>query len=204
MDKDQVAEILNEIGVLLELKGENPFKTRAYANAARALESLSEPLDKLVAEERLGEIKGIGEALQLKITTLVTTGKLPYYEELKASLPAGLMEMLQIPGVGPKKVKALYEKLNIKSVAELEAAAIAGKIAPLEGFGEKTQAKIIEGINFRRTYAARHLQLEALQVAEPMLESLRQYPDVIRCSIGGSLRRCRETIGDIDFLVSSR
>jgi DNA polymerase (family X) len=204
MDKDQVAEILAEIGVLLELKGENPFKTRAYANAARALESLAEPLHLLVTEERLGGIKGIGEALQLKITTLVTTGKLPYYEELKASLPAGLLEMLQIPGVGPKKVKALYDKLGLKSVIELEAAAIAGKIAPLEGFGEKTQTKIIEGINFRRMYAARHLQIDALQVAEPMLESLRQYPEVVRCSLGGSLRRCRETIGDIDFLVSSR
>src|SRR5262249_861730 len=102
MDKDQVAEILTEIGILLELKGENPFKTRAYANAARTLETLSEPLDKLIAEERLGEIKGIGEALQEKITTLVTTGKLAYYDELKASVPAGLFEMLQIPGVGPK------------------------------------------------------------------------------------------------------
>ena len=98
MDKDQVADILTEIGVLLELKGENPFKTRAYTNAARTLESLTEPLATLVAEDRLGTIKGIGEALQQKITELVTTGKLPYYEELKASLPPGLMEMLQIPG----------------------------------------------------------------------------------------------------------
>src|SRR5882724_10692160 len=122
MDKDQVAEILNEIGILLELKGENPFKTRAYANAARALEGLNEPLAKIVAEERLGEIRGIGDALQKKITELVTTGKLAYYDDLKASVPAGLFEMLQIPGVGPKKVKALHDKLNISSVAELEAA----------------------------------------------------------------------------------
>src|SRR5690242_16182465 len=100
MDKDRVAEVLNEIGTLLELKGENPCKTRAYANAARALEGLSEPLDKLIAENRLGEIKGIGEALQKKITELVTTGKLAYYDELKASIPAELVEMLGIPGVG--------------------------------------------------------------------------------------------------------
>src|SRR5580698_7178751 len=123
MDKNQVAEILAEIGVLLELKGENPFKTRAYANAARALESLNEPLEKIIAEDRLGEIKGIGEALQKKITELAATGRLPYYEELKASIPAGLMEMMQIPGVGPKKVKALHEKLGLKTVVELEAAA---------------------------------------------------------------------------------
>src|SRR5689334_4134480 len=103
MDKDQIAEILIEIGVLLELKGENPFKTRAYANAARVLETLNEPLDKIVTEGRLADLKGIGSALQDKITELVTTGKLPYYEELKASLPAGLFALLQIPGLGPKK-----------------------------------------------------------------------------------------------------
>ena len=205
MDKDQIAEILSEIGVLLELKGENPFKTRAYANAARALEALNEPLEVIIAEERLAQIKGIGEALQKKITELATTGKLPYYDELKASLPPGLMEMLQIPGVGPKKVKALYEELGIKSVGELEAACKGlDQVAALDGFGEKTQAKIIEGINFRRTYASRHLLADALQAAEPLLESLRQHPEVIRCSTAGSLRRFKEIVGDIDFLASSK
>ncbi len=204
MDKEQIAEILSEIGILLELKGENPFKTRAYANAARALEALSEPLQKIIAEERLGEIKGIGEALQKKITELATTGKLAYYDELKASVPAGFFELLQIPGVGPKKIKALHDKLGVKSVAELEAACKAGKVAGLDGFGEKTQAKILEGINFRRTYATRHLLVDALAVAEPILESLRRHPDVIRCSTAGSLRRFREIIGDIDLLASSK
>src|SRR6188768_1882564 len=98
MDKDKVAEVLVEIGVLLELKGENPFKTRAYANAARALEVLREPIEKLVSENRLGEIKGIGDALQKKISELVTTGKLGYYEDLKASFPPGLFALMQIPG----------------------------------------------------------------------------------------------------------
>ncbi len=204
MDKDQIAEILSEIGALLELKGENPFKTRAYANAARTLESLNEPLDKIIAEDRLGEIKGIGDALQKKITELAQTGRLPYYEDLKASIPAGLMEIIQIPGVGPKKAKALHEKLGIKIVAELEAAGLAGKVAGLEGFGEKTQAKILEGIKFRRAYASRHLLVEALSVAEPVLEQLRQHPDVVRCSTAGSLRRSKEIIGDVDLLVSSR
>ena len=204
MDKEKVAEILVEIGTLLELKGENPFKTRAYANAARTLEGLTEPLPKLIAEDRLGDIKGIGEALQQKITELVTTGKLQYYEELKASIPPGLVEMLNIPGVGPKKVKAMHDKLGIASIEQLEAACKAGKVAELDGFGEKTQAKILEGIQFRRTYAARHHLDDALAAAEPILESLREHPDVIRCSTGGSLRRWRETIGDIDFLVSSK
>jgi DNA polymerase (family 10) len=204
MDKEQVAEILVEIGSLLELKGENPFKTRAYVNAARVLESLTEPLSKLVEEKRLGDLQGIGDALQQKISTLVTTGRLPYYEDLKASVPAGLMEMLAIPGVGPKKVKALHEKLAITSIEQLEAACKEGKVATLAGFGEKTQTKILEGIQFKRNYAARHRLDTALAVAEPLLDLLRDHPDVIRCSTGGSLRRWRETIGDIDFLVSTK
>ena len=204
MHKDQVAEILSEIGTLLELKGENPFKTRAYVNAARTLESLAEPLDKLVAEKRLGELKGFGDALQDKITQLVTTGKLPYYDELKASVPAGLLDMLHIPGLGPKKVKKLHDELGLDTVEKLEAACQAGKVAALDGFGEKTQSKILEGISFNRTYASKHHLSKALTVAEPILESLRGHPDVIRCSTAGSLRRWKETIGDIDFLVSSK
>jgi DNA polymerase (family 10) len=204
MDKDRVAEILSEIGTLLELKGENPFKTRAYANAARALESLTEPLDRIISEHRLGEIKGIGEALQEKITRLVTTGKLPYYEELKASVPAGLVEMLNIPGLGPKKVKAIHEHLQIDTVAKLEEACKAGRVAGLEGFGARTQEKILEGIQFRRTYASRHLLSDALAAAESILDHLRNQSDVIRCSTAGSVRRFKEVIGDIDLLASSK
>jgi DNA polymerase (family 10) len=204
MDKDQVAAILNEIGTLLELKGENPFKTRAYTNAARVLEGLTEPLDKIVAEKRLGELKGFGEALQDKVTTLVTTGRLPYYEELKASLPPGLVEMLGLQGVGPKKVKKLYDELGVDSIEKLEAACQANQIVALDGFGEKSQAKILEAIAFKRQFASRHRLVDALEVAEPILDSLREHPDVIRCSTAGSLRRWKEVIGDIDFLVSSK
>ena len=151
MDKNRVAEILVEIGILLELKGENPFKTRAYANAARALESLTEPLETLISENRLREVKGIGDALQTKIIELVITGKLGYYDELRASLPEGLLLLLQIPGLGPKKVKVLYEKLAISNQQQLEQACRDGKIARLDGFGEKTQSRILEGITFRQT-----------------------------------------------------
>ena len=204
MDKERVAEILVEIGTLLELKGENPFKTRAYLNGARIIEGLNEPLKKLVEEERLGELKGIGDALQQKITELVTTGKLKYYDELKASVPAGLVAMLDIPGLGPKKIIALNKNLGVDSVEKLEAACKAGKVAELDGFGEKTQTKLLDGIAHRRLYALRSRLDDALNVAEPVLDSLRQHPDVIRCSTAGSLRRWRETIGDIDFLVSSK
>jgi DNA polymerase (family 10) len=204
MDKDRVAEILVEIGTLLELKGENPFKTRAYANGARTIENLSEPLAKLVAEKRLGEIKGIGDALEQKITELVETGKSKYYDELKASIPPGLIAMLEIPGLGPKKIQALNKSLGIDSVEKLEVACKTGKVAKLDGFGEKTQANILEGIERRRTYASKHLLSDALRLAEPLLENLREHPEVIRCSAAGSLRRFKEIIGDIDLLASSK
>jgi DNA polymerase (family 10) len=204
MDKDKIAEILVEIGVLLELKGENPFKTRAYANAARTLEGLSEPLAKLVAEKRLGEIKGIGEALEQKITELVETGKLKYYVELKASIPPGFIEMLQIAGLGPKKIQAMSKKLGVDSIEKLEEACKSGIIAALDGFGEKTQANILEGIERKRTYASKHLLSDALRAAEPVLENLRAHSEVIRCSAAGSLRRFKEVIGDIDLLASSK
>jgi DNA polymerase (family 10) len=203
IDKDKVAEVLVEIGVLLELKGENPFKTRAYANAARALEVLREPIEKIVSENRLGEIKGIGDALQKKISELVTTGKLGYYEDLKASFPPGLFALMQIPGLGPKKVKTLFEKLKIASIEELQAACHDGRVSALDGFGDKTQTKILEGIKFRASYGSRHLLSTALFVADPILDNLRLHPDVIRCSNAGSVRRAKEIIGDVDFLVSS-
>jgi DNA polymerase (family X) len=204
MDTEQVAEVLQDIGRLLELKGENPFKTRAYANAARALEGVREPLEKLIAEDRLGEIKGIGEGIQKKVVELVTTGALAYYNDLKASIPEGLVAMLQIAGLGPKKVKALHDELGVETVEQLEEACKAGKIAALEGFGEKTQSKILEGIAFRRQYATRHLLADALLAAEPVLELLRGHSEVIRVSTGGSVRRYKEVIGDIDFLASSK
>lgn len=204
MDKDQVAEVLVSIGTLLELKGENPFKTRAYANAARAIEATSEPLAKLIAENRLGEIKGVGDAIQKKITELVTTGKLAYYEDLKASTPPGLLAMMEIPGVGPKKIKVLYDELGIKSVEELEKACQDGRVAKLKGFGEKTALNICEGINRRRSFASKHLLGDTLQVAQEILDDLRAHPDVTRCSEAGSLRRRKEIIGDIDLLASSK
>jgi DNA polymerase (family 10) len=168
------------------------------------LEQLAEPLEKVISENRLAEIKGIGAALQQKITELATTGRLSYYEELKASLPAGLMQLLEIPGLGPKKVKALYEKLKVASMEQLEAACKAGLVAALDGFGEKTQSKILEGIDFRGKYALRHHLYKALTLSEPILEALRSHPEVIRCSPAGSVRRNKEVIGDVDFLVSSK
>ena len=204
MDKDAVAAVLKEIGVLLELKGENPFKTRAYVNGARTLEGLTEPLETLIEEERLGEIKGIGNALVEKITELVETGELEYYNTLKASIPPGLIEMLDVQGMGPKKVKAINEKLGVETIEDLEKACEAGKVAELDGFGAKSQEKILESIAFKRQHASHHHRHKMLIAAEPILDDLRSHPDVIRCDIAGSLRRGKEVSGDIDFLVSAK
>src|SRR3974390_526845 len=167
MNKDQVAETLVSIATLLELKGENPFKERAYQTAARALEGMNEPLEKVVSENRLSEVKGLGESIVKKVTELVTTGKLVYYEELKAATPPGMVAMLEIPGLGPKKVKLLHDELGIESIEQLEQACKDGKVGELKKFGQKTQANILEGISRRRAYAARHLISEALPTAEP-------------------------------------
>ena len=204
MNRAQVTDILLEIAVLLDLQGESTFKIRAYQNGARALETISEPLEVLVAEKRLGTIKGIGESLQQKITEMVTTGKLEYYDQLKAAVPPGLLEMLQIPSLGPKKVKAIHDNLGISTVADLEAACKAGRLSILDGFGARTEAKILEGIDYRRKYASKHLLVEAILVAEPILAALKNHPAVQRCSTAGSLRRLKEVIGDVDFVVSSQ
>jgi DNA polymerase (family X) len=204
MDKDRITEILVNIATLLELKGENPFKSRAYSNAARALEGLSEPLEKVAAEGRLAEVKGIGDSLAKKIQELIDTGRLQYYEDLKAATPPGLLAMLEVPGLGPKKIKALHDELGITTIEQLEAASKNGSVAGLKGFGEKTALNILGGIERRRSYASRHLISDALPIAERLLEALRSHPEVIRCSTAGSLRRHREIIGDVDLLASSK
>ena len=203
MNNDQVADVLGKIAVLLELKGENPFKTRAYSNAARQIETLNEPLQRIIDEGRLDALRGIGDALQAKIVELISTGRLVYFEELKASIPPGLVEMLDIPGLGPKKVKALSDQLGVLSVEALEKACQENRVSTLKGFGEKTQTNILEGITRRRTYASRHLLYEVQPLAEGLLDQLRQHPAVVRCSTAGSLRRCREVVGDVDLLASS-
>lgn len=204
MNKTEIAAVLTEIGTLLELKGENPFKIRAYQGGARLVEALAEDeLARRIADGSLQEVKGIGEALAQKITELKTTGRLEFFEKLRASVPAGLVDLLSIPGLGPKKVKALHDKLGIDSIAALQTACAAGQVAALEGFGEKTQQKILEGIRNREAYGKRHLWIDAWEAAEPILAGLRALPQVVQAESCGSLRRRMETVGDLDFLVAT-
>ena len=204
MTKDDVADALDEIGTLLELKGENAFRTNAYHNAARLLQQLPGDLNQMVAEGKLEDVRGIGDTLAEKITTLVTTGALPYLDELRASVPAGLVQMLRLPGMGPKKVKALHETLQIDTIEKLKAACEAGEVANQKGFGAKTQQKILDGIAFMDTVGHRVRIDLALPLGLALLEQIRGFPGVIRSELCGSLRRRKETTGDIDILVSSK
>ena len=199
-----VGEVLEHIAQLLELKGENPFKIRAYTNAARALESLSEPIKKIVEEGRLGEIEGIGKAITEKVTELVTTGKLSYYEELKGSFPEGIFELFELQGLGAKKIKALHEQLGVSSVEDLERVCKEGRAAELAGFGEKTQTKLQKAIEDHRKHAGRFRINVVAVLADQLLSDLRAHEAVGQISEGGSFRRRKETIGDLDILVSSK
>jgi len=203
MTKDQVADSLKEIGTILELNGENPFKCRAYLNAARTLETSPTDLAELVRTNRLGELPGIGDALREKITTLVTTGKLPYLDELRASIPSGLLPLLDLPGLGPKKLRALREKLKIESLAALTQACQDGRLASLEGFGEKTATNLLDSIQRRATYRKLHRLGTALPAAQSLLTHLRACPAVHQAEIAGSLRRGKEIVKDLDLIASS-
>lgn len=204
MTKNEIADILSEIALLLELQGENPFKVRAYQTGARALEAIEESeLARLIAEDRLQDVKGIGEALSKKIAELHSTGRLEFFEKLRAAVEPGLVEMLEIPGLGPKKIRALRDKLGISNIAALTQACCDGKVAELEGFGAKTQEKILAGIKNREAYGRRHLWWDAWALAEPIVYGLRGLPQVKRAEAAGSLRRGMETVGDIDFIVSA-
>jgi DNA polymerase (family 10) len=203
MTKDDVAVALDEIGVLLQLTGENDFRVRAYTNGARLISQFQGDFKSAVANGKLAEIRGIGDALAEKITTLVNTGRLPYLDELRASVPAGLLDILRLPGLGPKKVKAMYEALGIDTVDKLKAACESGEVAKLKGFGGKTQEKILAGIQFLDSVGQRVRIDQAEPVAEALLARLRATPGVIRAEVCGSLRRRRDTTKDIDIVASS-
>jgi DNA polymerase (family 10) len=204
ISKDEIVDIFNHIAQLLELKGEVVFKVRAYQNAARALETFRGDLAAMAAEGTLGTIEGIGKAIAEKITILLNTGKLPYYEELKAEFPPGLFEMFELQGVGPKKIKALWDKLDITTLEQLEAACKDGRIAGLAGFGKKTADNILISIESRRKHAGRFRLGDIASDTEKLLEDLRAHPDVNHVSVCGSYRRRKEIVGDVDFLVSTR
>jgi DNA polymerase (family 10) len=204
-DKFEVASALRELGLLLELEGENPFKVRAYENGARTLDVLAEDLGVLVDEGRLTELPGIGEALAKKISELHRTGRLPLLEELRARHPPGIRALLEIPELGPKKVGALHAELGVGTVDDLERACLEGRVRGVKGFGARTEQKILENVRrWRNRGASRRVLLsDALAAGERLVAWLRESGIARQVDLAGSARRMKETVGDLDVVVAA-
>jgi DNA polymerase (family 10) len=204
MTKDEIAGVLENIARLLELKGENPFKIRAYANAARALETLGDDLPRMITEDRLRDVEGIGKAIAEKISTLSQTGRLEYYDQLRDAFPPEIFVLFELQGLGAKKIKALYETLEISSITKLERACQDGRIAQLPGFGRKSADNILKAIEQHRKSADQFRLGDVMALAEALLDDLRSHPAVTLAQIAGSYRRRKEIVRDLDFIVSTR
>jgi len=204
MTRETMAEALEEIALLLELKGENPFKIRAYRQGAETVRGYDGEIVELARGNELHGIKGIGEALRDKLHELATTGSLGFLQKLRAEFPEGLFELFEVQGLGPKKIKALHDSLAVSSIADLKAACDGGKVATLPGFGAKTQEKILLALAQREKFADRFLLGSVSPVVEEIIGLLRTHPEVSRVAVCGSFRRAKETVHDLDFLVATR
>ncbi len=202
MPTTNIVSILEDIGRLLEIKGENAFKCRAYAKAARALSDNLTDLDQIITEGRVREIRGIGEAIGSKINEYFATGKIQYYEELKKELPESLLELTGIPNLGPRKIKLLFETFAITTVGELEYACRENRLVNLTGFGEKTQEKILKGIEFMKQHKGEHLFADVYTQALAIRDKLTEKAPGSSVEICGSIRRRKEVIRDMDILVA--
>ncbi len=200
-----IAAVFDEIADLLEIQGENPFRIRAYRNAARQMESMGMPVADMVAKgEDLTELPGIGDDLAAKIREMVETGKCKALEKLRAKFPPTITTLLKLPGLGPKRVKTLYDKLKIKTLEQLKAAAREHRIRELEGFGDKTEATILEALEQHAEQVTRFKLAVAAQYAEPLASYLKRSRNVKQVEIAGSYRRCKETVGDLDLLATTK
>ncbi len=199
----EISRIFRDIVKILEVKGDNPFRIRAYERAAQNIESLTEDIENFIKEGRLSDIPGIGSDLAAKITEIVDTGNLKFYEKLKKAMPAGVLDLLNIPSVGPKTAKLLYEKLKIKDVSGLEAAIKKNKLKGIFGIKEKTVENILHGIELLKKGRERLTLAQATQAADEFLAVLKRLPETVKISTAGSLRRQKETVRDIDILVIS-
>src|SRR5579859_463658 len=200
MDNREIADILSDIGELLEVKGEVVFKTRAYHKAAQAIAGWPEPLSRVAAEGRLESIPGVGKAISDKVSTLVQTGRLAYYEGLKAEFPAGMLSLMAVPGVGPKTAYRISKDLNVQNPEELEAAAKAGRLRALSGLGEKKEEAILRSLEQLRRKDTRRPIADVLPIVEGLMRTLDALGSAQRLTPAGSVRRFEETIGDVDVI----
>ena len=202
MENKGIADIFTEIADILDIQGENPFRVRSYRNAARTIADMSQSVHALVkAGEKLEEVPGIGKSLQEKIEEIVSTGKCGFLEELRRKVPPGLTELLKLEGLGPKKVKLLYDELSVDSMDRLEKAAQAGRLRDLAGMGLKTEEKVLKSIEKYRAGMGRFKLSVGYTYAQALLEYLKDTPGVKRLDPAGSFRRQKETIGDLDILA---
>jgi len=204
MTREDATSIFERIATLLEMQGENPFKVRAYRTGAEVVESFSGDIMKLAAENQLAGIKGLGEALRDKLHEMATTGRLEFYEKLKAEFPDTIFELFDVQGLGPKKIAALHAELGVSSIADLRRACESGEAAKLSGFAAKTVEKILESIAFREQHASEFKLDQVHALVQQILEALREHPNVSQAEICGSFRRGKETVHDLDFLVSTK
>src|SRR5216110_1923733 len=202
--KEQIAEALEEIATLLELKEENPFKIRAYQNAARSIEAFGASFSDLQNQEALEKIPGIGKAIAAKISELATTGALKFLDELRAEFPAAILELFSIPGLGAKKIKALYEQLQVSSIEQLRLACETGRVAKLSGFGETTQTKICKAIEERARHSGYFQFGQIAGEGETLRSDLAAQPDVLQVDVAGSYRRRKEIVHDVDLVVATK
>ena len=206
MQNSDVAAVFEELADLLEIQGANVFRIRAYRNAARTIEGLREPLEDVVRNsgvDDLTRLAGIGKDLAKKIGTIVETGQLPQLEELREEIPDGVVDMLRLPGIGPKKVSVLFRELSVTSLDDLQEAAQQGKVAALKGFAEKTEQSILDNIDQAREAGQRYLLSEASSAAYAILRDLLELDSIMQGEVAGSCRRRKDSIGDLDVLVTS-
>lgn len=201
--RNQVSNALHQMAVLLELSGANMFRTRSYQNGSRLIGSLSQDLGELVASGEIFDLKGIGKGLGTAITQAVAEGEWPTdWVELHENTPAGLIEMLGIPGVGPKKIKMLHDELGVLSVADLQEVCVKNEVAPMKGFGAKSQQKILDGIDLLARFSARRRLDIGLRYGQTFLSMIMDLDGVERAELAGSARRRKETIGDLDIVAA--
>ena len=202
--REKIVTILNQIALILEIKGENAFKIRAYKNGSEIIGNYGDDIIQITKDGKLGELKGIGKALASKIEEIVETGKLTYLDELKLEFPDTFFDLFEISNLGPKKIKKLYDNLQIDSIDKLEASCKNNEISKISGFGKKSVEAILESISFRKSNSKFFRTGDIAPIAESILEFLRQLPQTSQAEIAGSYRRGKEIVHDIDFIVATK
>src|SRR6476620_4258741 len=204
MTKEEIATVLEKVATLLELRDENPFKVRAYTNAARAIETFGANVSNFQDEEAVAKIPGIGKSIALKIKELAETGSLKYFQELSAEFPTGILELFSLPGLGAKKIKALHDSLGVSSIAQLQKAFEEGRVSELPGFGETTQQNICDAIARRASHAGSFQFGQVAAEAEALRSDLAAHEAALQVEIAGSYRRRKEIVHDLDLLVATK